>query len=80
MMNMNPAQMLAMLMKGGNPQQMVMNMLGQQAKGNLVLENALKLAQNHNGKGIETVARNVMKEQGLDFDKEFNSFKNSLGL
>lgn len=80
MMNMNPAQMLAMLTRGGNPQQMVMNMLGQQAKGNPILENVLTMAQNHDGKGIETVARNTLKEHGLDFDKEFNSFRNNLGL
>lgn len=79
-MNMNPAQMLAMLMKGGNPQKMVMNMLGQQAQGNPILENVLTMAKNNDGKGIEAVARNTLKEKGYDFDKEFNSFKNNLGL
>ena len=31
-------------------------------------------------KGIEDIARNMYKARGLDFDKEFNAFKQLLGL
>ena len=29
---------------------------------------------------IENIARNLCKERGVDFDKEFNSFRQNLGL
>ena len=45
-----------------------------------MMNNLLQLAQNGKGVEIEQIARNIMKEKGLDFDKEFNSFKNNLGL
>jgi hypothetical protein len=38
------------------------------------------MAQNGNRAGIEQVARNIYKEKGLDFDKEFNSLKQMLGV
>ena len=44
------------------------------------MANLLSLAQNNNGAEIETVARNLFKEKGLDFDKEFSKFKNMLGI
>ena len=33
------------------------------------------MANKGDTKGIEEFARNYMKEQGKDFDKEFNNFK-----
>ena len=33
-----------------------------------------------NGQEIEKIARNIMTEQGYDFDKEFNNFKQMMGL
>jgi hypothetical protein len=44
------------------------------------MSNLLSLAKQGDGKSIENIAKNMMKEKGLDFDKEFNSFKNTLGL
>jgi hypothetical protein len=38
------------------------------------------MAKKNDVQGIETVARNMMKERGLDYDKEFNDFKRKLGL
>ena len=40
----------------------------------------LTLAQNNDGKGIEQIARNLCAQRGLDFDKEFATFKQQLGL
>ena len=40
------------------------------------LENLMQMANSGNNKGIENFARNVCKEKGIDFDKEFNSFMN----
>lgn len=73
-------QVMQIIKGGGNPQQIVMNMLQQQAKNNPVEQNLLKLAQNQDGAGIELVARNMCAQRGLDFDKEFATFKKQLGL
>ena len=43
-------------------------------------QNLLTLAQNNDGKGIEQIARNLCAQRGLDFDKEFATFKQQLGL
>ena len=77
----NPMRFLiSMLKNGANPQQLALSMLQQQAGNNPMMNNLLQLAQNGKGAEIEQIARNIMKEKGLDFDKEFNSFKNNLGL
>lgn len=77
----NPMMFLiSMLKNGANPQQLALSMLQQQAGNNPMMNNLLQLAQNGKGVEIEQIARNIMKEKGLDFDKEFNSFKNNLGL
>lgn len=67
-------------MRSGNPEQTMMTVLQTTAKGNPVFENLLSLAQKGNTKEIETIARNMTKERGLDFDTEFNSFKRTFGL
>lgn len=79
-MNMNPMQIMAMLRNGGNPQQMILQMLESQSKNNPILQNLLSEAKAGNTKGIEQIARNLSKERGIDFDKEFNEFKRALGV
>lgn len=77
--NMNPFQMIQML-KGGNPQSFVFQMLEQNAQNNPFFANILQLAKNNKTTEIEQIAINMCKEKGIDFNKEFNSFKNNLGL
>ena len=43
-------------------------------------QNLLSLAQNGNTAQIEEFARNVCREKGIDYDKEFNNFKKNLGF
>lgn len=69
-----------MVRSGGNPQQLMMNMLQQQVGNNPIQQNLLRMAQNNDGKGIEQVARNMCAQRGLDFDKEFAAFRQQLGL
>lgn len=38
-------------------------------------QNLLQLAQNGKSADIEQIVRNLAKQQGIDFDKEFASFK-----
>ena len=70
---MNPLNMIKGMMGIGNPKNMVMNML----KGNTnpIFANLIEMANKNDVKGLENFARNYMKEQGKDFDKEFNDFK-----
>ena len=70
---MNPLNMIKGMMGNINPKNMVMNML----KGNTnpIFANLIEMANKNDVKGLENFARNYMKEQGKDFDQEFNDFK-----
>ena len=70
---MNPLNMIKGMMGNMNPKNIVMNML----KGNTnpIFANLIEMANKGDTKGLEQFARNYMKEQGKDFDKEFNDFK-----
>lgn len=75
---MNPMQVLQTFMgKGGNPQQLVMKALGMVGNSNPMISNLVNMANQGNSQGVEQFARNFMKEKGMDFDKEFNSFMNN---
>ena len=77
-MQMNPMQIIQMIKSGSNPQQLIMSFLQQQ--NNPIANNLLQMAQNGNTSGIEQITRNICAQKGLDFDKEFNSFKQQLGI
>ena len=38
------------------------------------MKNLMDMAEKEDNKGIEKFARNLFKEQGKDFDKEFENF------
>ena len=78
-MKQNPMQILQFIKASGNPQKFMLNMLQQQSN-NPIMANLIQMAQVNDEKGIENFARNLMKEQGLDFDKEFNTFRKNLGI
>ena len=77
-MQINPMQIIQMIKSGSNPQQLIMSFLQQQ--NNPMANNLLQMAQYGNTSGIEQIARNICAQKGLDFDKEFNSFKQQLGI
>lgn len=56
----------------------LIQMLKQQQ--NPMFQNLASMIEKHDEAGIESLARNLMESQGKDFDKEFASFKKSLGL
>ena len=68
-MNVNPMQLIQMIKGGQNPQQLVMNILQQKSQTNPILNNAMNLAKNGNQSALETLARNLAEQKGLDFDK-----------
>lgn len=78
--NMNPIQVMQFICNSGNPQQMMMNMLEQQSGNNPMMANLLNLAKQNKTSDIEQIARNMLKEQGKDYDKEFANFKRMFGL
>ena len=66
---MNPMQFLRGIK---NPQQFVINMLGQNQ--NPMGMQLINLAKTGNKTQIENFARNICKERGMDFDKQFAEF------
>jgi hypothetical protein len=76
----NPAQFIQMIKNGKNPEQLMMEFLQTQMSNSPIGKNLLQMAQQKNSKGIEQIARNLMSEQGKDFDKEFNAFRQMFNL
>lgn len=79
-MNNNPMQILQMIRKGGNPQQIMLNLMEQQMSGTPMGDNLIQLAKNGNSRDIESIVRNIFSQNGRDFDSEFNNFRNTFGL
>lgn len=68
----NPIEMIrSFIGKGKNPQDIIKNSIN---KNNPIFGNLINMAQSGNLKGVEEFARNFLKEQGRDFDKEFSEF------
>ena len=80
MMNVIPIQLIAMIKQGKNPQQLMLNILENQMSNTPMGANLLELAKNGKSADIEKIVRNLAAAQGIDFDKEFTSFKQMLGL
>lgn len=76
---MNPVQFVKM-MRGGNPQKVVMDMMREQAGNNPVMRNAMQMAEKGDSEGIEKIARNLCKEQGIDADEMVNKIKSQFGV
>lgn len=69
---MNPMQMLqSFITKGLSPQKIAEQMVG----NNPMMANLIKMANAGDTEGVEKIARNMFKEKGRDFDKEFSEFK-----
>lgn len=76
----NPLMLISMMKQGRNPQQLLMSILEGQANTNPVASNLLDMAREGRTADIETFARNYFASNGLDFDKEFSSFKVAYGI
>ena len=74
----NPMNMVkGIANKGATPQEFLMKtIMGNNS--NPMINRLINMAQNGNSKEIETFARNIMKEKGRDFDKEFSEFMNNM--
>lgn len=65
--------MLSMLQSISNPQAFVENYI--KSNNNPLLQNAFNMCKNGNTDGLMNLAKNVMKNQGRDFDSEFSNFR-----
>lgn len=77
---MNPMQLMQMMRNGGNPQQMIMNMMKSQAGNNPVMNNALQMMEKGDNAGLEKLARNLCKERNINPDEAFNQIKGQFGM
>lgn len=80
MNNLNPMQIMQLIQSGNNPQQLVMQLLEQQAQNNPMAANVLEMAKQNKMFDIEQVVKNIMQTKGLDYNKEVVAFKNLFGL
>ena len=71
---------LMQMMRSGTPQQMIFNNLKSQAGNNPVLGNALDMAQKGDSKGLEELARNLCKTNGVDADEAIKQLKSQFGI
>ena len=64
-----------------SPQQFLQSMIGNsQVMQNPMARNIIDMAQKGDVEGIEQMGRNIAKEKGIDFDKEFSKFKNQFHI
>ena len=74
---MNQVELLKQFLnKNANPREIALQIL--KGNSNPIIGNLIKMADNGDFKGVETVARNIFKEQGRDFDSEMAQLKNIL--
>ncbi len=72
---MNPTNFIKnYMLRGLTPKGIVKQIAG----NNPILGNLINMAERGDNQGVENFARNMLKERGMDFDKEFSTFKNSL--
>ena len=79
----NPQQMFNLItsLRSQDPQALVKNMVNEAAsQGNPVMQNLSALIQSGETNQIEPIVRNIAKERGIDYDKEFKAFRQMLGF
>lgn len=75
----NP-MMLMQILRGGNPQQAIMNAMRNQAGQNPVLNNALDMAEKRDAEGLEKLARNLCESNGVNADDIVKQIKSQFGM
>lgn len=77
---MNQQEIIRLIQSGANPQQLVLQMLEEQASSNPMIANVLSLAKQNKMNDIEFIVQNLMKTKGLNYNKEVAVFKNIFNL
>lgn len=78
-MQVNPAQLIAMIKNGNNPQQLMMGLLESEMQGTPLGDNLLNLIKNNQTTDVEKVVRNLFEQQGLNYDQALSNLKMLLG-
>ena len=76
----NPMLLVQAIKNGQNPQQLMLNILENNMSGTPLGDNLIELAKNGKSADIEKIVRNIAKQRGINFDKEFPAFMEMLGL
>lgn len=71
---------IQMVKSSNNPQQVILNLLENEMQNTPMGANLLALAKQNRTAEIEQIARNLMQQQGKDFDTEFQAFRKKFGL
>jgi len=67
--------------KNQDPSALVSNMVNEAAsQGNPIMQNLANLIKEGKTEEIEKVVRNIAKERGMDYDKEFKAFRDTFKL
>lgn len=67
--------------KNQDPSALVANMVNEAAsQGNPIMQNLANLIKEGKTDEIEKVVRNIAKERGMDYDKEFKAFRDTFKL
>lgn len=70
---MNPMQIIKnYVAQGLTPEKIVTRMAG----NNPMINNLIQMQKKGDTKGVENFARNMFKERGRDFDKEYSNLRN----
>ena len=78
--NVDPKLLVQAIKNGQNPQQLMLNILQNNMSASPMAANLYELAKRGNTAEIEKIVRNIAESRGIDFDKEFPAFVQSLGL
>lgn len=67
--------------KNQDPSTLISNMVNEAAsQGNPIMQNLANLIKEGKTEEIEKVVRNIAKERGMDYDKEFKAFRDTFKL
>lgn len=77
---MNQKSIIQMIRNGQNPEQVTLNILNSTLGGTPMGNNLMNLAKEQNTQELEKIARNLLGQKGLNYDKELAAFKKMFGL
>lgn len=77
----NPMQMISQMMGGGaNSQSMIMDMIKKQAGNNPIMNNAIQMMEKGDKEGVEKLVRNVCQEKGINPDDAMKQIMSQFGM
>jgi hypothetical protein len=73
----NPLSLVAQL-RAGNPRDVAQQIIQTNYKNDPIMQNVLQMGLNNDTKGLEQFARQLLGQQGKDFDTEMANLRQSL--